>query len=80
MPLERPDQHGTTATGSRVNDYCIFCYRDGHFTEPDLTKSDMIARVAGFLVSMRKMPEPAAQSMAREFVPKLKRWTNSISI
>lgn len=77
MPLERPDQFGTSASGGRVSEYCSFCYRDGHFTQPDMTKSEMIARVAGFLVSRRRMSETVAQSVASGLVPKLKRWTNS---
>lgn len=80
MPLERPDQLGTSASGSRVSDYCGFCYRDGHFTQPELKRSEMIARVAGFLVSRRRMSESAAQLIARELVPKLKRWTNGAGL
>lgn len=80
MPLVTPDQFGTSASGSRVSDYCSYCYRDGHFTEPNMTKAEMIERVAKLLVSRRTMSEAAAQSLANTIVPTLKRWTNSIGM
>jgi hypothetical protein len=76
MPLERPDQRGTNASGAKVDDYCAFCYKDGHFTEPNLTKREMITRAVGFLVTTQKMPEHAAQAVAHHVVPTLKRWLN----
>ena len=80
MPLITPDQFGTSASGSRVTDYCSYCYRDGHFTDPNMTKTQMIARVASLLVSKRAIPEYAAESLANRIVPTLKRWTNGIGM
>jgi hypothetical protein len=74
MPLDRAEQFGTNASGMRINDYCSFCFREGHFTEPAITREEMIDKVAGFLVTIREMPEVAARSLARDFVPTLKRW------
>lgn len=80
MPLVTPDHFGTSASGSRVTDYCSYCYRDGHFTDPNMTKTQMIARVVNLLVSNRNMSESAAQSLASRIVPTLKRWTNGIGM
>jgi hypothetical protein len=74
MPLERPEQQGTRANGEKSDDYCTFCYRDGHFTDPNLTKEQMITRATEFLVSLHQMPEPAAATLARRLVSGLKRW------
>lgn len=77
MPLVRPEDFGTCANGGRINDYCGNCYRNGAFTEPDITKSEMIARVASILVNSRRMPNDTARAFAIRVVPTLKRWTNS---
>ena len=31
MPLEKPEDFGTNADGSRNKDYCCFCYENGAF-------------------------------------------------
>ena len=42
MPLTE-DVLGTNADGSKNEDYCIYCYRDGHFLQ-DCTMDEMIWR------------------------------------
>jgi len=74
MPMERPDQFGTDAAGLRVNDYCGYCYDSGRFTQPGLTREEMISKVAGLLTSLRGMPAESAGRFARGFIPNLKRW------
>ena len=74
MPMEKPDDFGTDAAGFRMNDYCKFCFKAGAFTEPAMTKEQMIERVGRLLVERVRMPEEQAVAMANEFVPKLKRW------
>lgn len=74
MPLERQGDFGTNAAGSKSNDYCCFCFQDGKFTDPAISMEGMINKVATLLVQMEKMPESQAKEMAKEFIPKLKRW------
>ncbi len=40
MPLTE-DVLGTNADGSKNEDYCMYCYRDGHFLQ-DCTMEEMI--------------------------------------
>ena len=40
MPLTE-DVLGTNADGSKNEDYCMYCYRDGHFLQ-DCTMDEMI--------------------------------------
>ena len=40
MPLN-DHNHGTNADGTPNEDYCIYCYKDGKFTQ-DLTMEQMI--------------------------------------
>jgi hypothetical protein len=46
MPLVKPEDFGTEADGSPSKDYCIHCYADGKFTNPDMTMDDMVAYLA----------------------------------
>lgn len=77
MPLTDGNK-GTNADGSRNEDYCTYCYRDGRFTQ-DFNMSQMIEFCAGFTDQINKetgwnlTPEQAKARM-REFFPHLKRW------
>jgi len=76
MPLEEPQQFGTDASGTRVNDYCVYCYREGHFTEPHITREQMIAKVADLLARIEEIPPTEAQETADRTIPHLKRWNH----
>lgn len=41
MPMEKEEDFGTERDGSRNEDYCCYCYKDGSFTG-DMTMEDMI--------------------------------------
>jgi len=74
MPMEKPEDFGTNADGSRNKDYCRFCLQNGRFTDPNITMEQMIEKVAGFIVTKMKMPKAQAKEMAKTLIPKLKRW------
>ncbi|NIQ39750.1 MAG: transcriptional regulator [Proteobacteria bacterium] len=74
MPMEKPDDFGSNADGFKVNDYCRFCFDKGAFTDPNITMEHMIKRVSVFMSKMNDIPESQAQTMASEFIPRLKRW------
>ncbi len=77
MPLTA-DNKGTNADGSYNEDYCIYCYKDGRFTQ-DLTMEQMIEFCAQFTDQMNEQagwnltPEQAKEQMHRLF-PNLRRW------
>ena len=73
MPMEKPEDFGTSAEGFRINDYCHFCFKGGRFAEPHISMEQMIDKIAG-LAPMMKMTEDKAREMARTFIPRLKRW------
>ncbi|MDA4132507.1 MAG: zinc ribbon domain-containing protein [Thaumarchaeota archaeon] len=62
MPMSRDaNGGGTEMDGSTKSiEYCSNCYRDGRFTEPDLTVDQMIAKVQARLQSAG-MPEPVIE-------------------
>lgn len=79
MPLNE-DIKGTNADGGINEDYCIYCYKDGQFTQ-DITMEQMIDFCARFTDEINKQsgwnltPEQAKEQM-RRFFPTLKRWKN----
>ena len=69
---------GTNADGSKNEDYCIYCYKDGKFLQ-ECTMDEMIDHCAQFVDEVNKMmPEPMTaeqyKQMMRGFFPMLKRW------
>ena len=76
MPLSKdPLGGGTNADGSKSTEYCSHCYREGAFTQPNITAAEMTTLVEGKLRSMH-FPGFLARRFAKE-VPTLRRWRNS---
>lgn len=77
MPLTN-ENRGTNADGSPNDDYCIYCYKEGAFTQ-DFTMHQMIEFCARFVDQINSQtgwnltPEQAKEQMRRTF-PQLKRW------
>jgi len=77
MPLS-DENKGTDADGSANEDYCVYCYKDGKFTQ-DMTMEQMIDFCARFTDEINKQsgwsltPDQAKEQM-RRFFPTLKRW------
>ena len=77
MPLT-DELLGTNTNGSKNEEYCIYCYKEGAFTS-DCTMDEMIEFCAQFVDEVNKnMPKPLTKEeykqMMREFFPTLKRW------
>lgn len=74
MPLAQENQFGTDKDNKLEQEYCIHCYKDGVFTNPDLTLEEMIDICVPFMVQ-EGMEEAAARNMMQQFLPNLKRWS-----
>jgi radical SAM superfamily enzyme len=72
MPMTIEESFGTNKDGSKNKDYCSFCFQNGKFIEPNLTKNQMIKRITKIMKQM--YPEPMAKKMAKDSVKNLKRW------
>ena len=77
MPLTE-DVLGTNDDGSKNEDYCMYCYKDGKFLQ-DCTMDEMIEHCSQFVDEVNKqMPKPMTKEeykqMMRGFFPMLKRW------
>lgn len=74
MPLARDEDAGTEADGSRSTRYCTYCYRDGRFTEPDLTREQAVERYAPMMAANLGMPVEKAREMVARYLSTLPRW------
>ena len=77
MPLTS-DVLGTNADGSSNPDYCIYCFKEGKFTQ-ELTMEDMIDHCVQFADEMNRhtgqnLAQEQIKERMREFFPHLKRW------
>jgi hypothetical protein len=72
MPLQKPEDFGTNADGSKNQEYCQYCYQKGKFTEPEISMEQMIEKCTGIMKQMQ-MPKDQIEK-TRLFIPMLKRW------
>ena len=73
MPLEKEDDFGTNANGSKSEEYCFHCFQNGNFLDEGITLQEKIDKNVKFAVQIG-MSESKARKMASEVLPKLKRW------
>ena len=69
---------GTNADGSKNDDYCIYCYKDGAFTG-DFTMEEMVEYCSMFVEEYNKntgrhLTCCEYKEVLRQFYPTLKRW------
>ena len=81
MPLTN-EVLGTNADGTPNEDYCIYCYKDGKFTQ-DMTMEQMIEHCAQFTDEINRnsgqnLTVEQMKEQMRQFFPHLKRWKNDI--
>jgi len=74
MPLTEPDSFGTEANGSQSEDYCSYCYADGAFIG-DISMDEMVDISAKGMSEATGTPVAEAQTMLRQILPSLKRWS-----
>ena len=83
MPLTE-DILGTNADGTKNQDYCIYCYKDGRFLQ-DCTMDEMIEHCAQFVGEVNKgLPQPITKEeyigMMKSYFPQLKRWRQTLDV
>ncbi|MBC2580040.1 effector binding domain-containing protein [Clostridium sp. DJ247] len=72
MPMNE-ELYGTESNYERNKEYCIYCYENGKFKQPDLTMEQMIEVCIPY---MKKggMKEEEARALMNSVLPQLKRW------
>lgn len=76
MPLEKPEDYGTNADGSKSQEYCFHCFQAGKFLDEGINLQEKIDKNVGFAVQMG-MKEEDARAMASKILPTLKRWAKT---
>jgi len=75
MPLAGDAKNfSTTADGSPVSEYCMFCYQNGAFTDPDQTVEGMVQSSVDFMTANLGFSREQATQMSNDVIPNLKRW------
>ena len=76
MPMDSSKIYGTNADGSKNDEYCIYCFKDGEFTS-DMSMDEMMNFCIEKMVEIHpEIDKDEATSMVNEVFPKLKRWAN----
>ena len=77
MPLDKPEMMGTEKDGSKSKEYCVYCYKNGAFVNPDMTLDQMKSLVKSQM-EKRKI-DKGVISMAVSSLPGLKRWSTKMT-
>ena len=72
--VHKNTDYGTEADGSLNRNYCIKCYKEGRFTEPNLTRTQMVARIVPIYMEEKKLSYRQALIYANYLVSELRRW------
>ena len=83
MPLT-DDVLGTNADGTKNEDYCMYCYKDGKFLQ-DCTMEEMIEHCAQFVNAVNEgLEKPITKEeyigMMKTYFPQLKRWRQTLDV
>lgn len=71
--MDKNSPFGTNADGSKNEDYCSYCYKDGEFCAPNMTMEEMINICLPHMVG-DQMDEKQARAILEKTLPQLKRW------
>ena len=83
MPLTE-EVLGTNADGTKNEDYCMYCYKDGQFLQ-DCTMEEMIEHCAQFVNAVNEgLEKPITKEeyigMMKSYFPQLKRWRQTLDV
>lgn len=74
MPMDAPDKFGTNVDNTPSDQYCVYCYQNGSFTQPDVSLAEMIEFCAAIMVEKMGMSREEAKAQLSQFMPMLARW------
>ncbi|WP_042210432.1 zinc ribbon domain-containing protein [Paenibacillus borealis] len=79
MPVTDAELQGSDKEGNKTEEYCIYCYENGEFKQPDITLQEMTDLCAGYMVE-EGMDEAAARQILGNSLPQLKRWSSGAGV
>lgn len=75
MPMNDESIMGRNSDGTANKDYCVYCFKDGEFTAPNITMNEMIEVCVPFMKE-DGINEEVARNQLKNIFPNLKRWQN----
>ena len=72
MPMEKTEMFGSNDDGSQSVEYCVYCFKDGKFTDEGITMEQKIAKNIEIAKKMG-MTEDKAKEMANQGEERLKK-------
>lgn len=73
MPIDKDELIGTNADGGKNNDYCIYCYKDGKFTD-NLSTLEEYTEFSLQFAEQVGMTKEEMREHCNRVLPTLKRW------
>jgi len=73
------EDYGSNEDGTSNEDYCMDCFKEGKFIEPDLSLDDMIIKCSKKILDKNpRLQEEQATGIVMGFIPGLKRWNKEV--
>jgi len=73
MPLKDGELSGSEKDGSKSFKYCKYCYKDGEFTDPEMTL-DKMKQILDDTVGKEGFTGKIKAWMGKMMLPRLERW------
>ena len=74
MPLTKNEEFGVNTDGSKNEDYCVYCYKDGKFID-NVSMEEYIEMNVSF-AEQAGMTQKQMREHCEKIFPNLKRWKN----
>jgi len=72
--MREEQDYGREEDGCINENYCSHCYRNGQFTEPNLTRWQIVARILPIWMKEKHLTYRDALVDANYFISSLRRW------
>ena len=76
MPIDKEELFGTDTNGSKNEEYCTYCYKDGKFTD-GIDNLDAYIEHSLQFAAQAGMTEEQMREHCKKVLPTLKRWKKS---
>ena len=73
MPLRQNEDFGTSTNGSKSEEYCFHCFKDGKFLDEGISLEQKIEKNVTLGIQMG-MPEDMTRRMCETVLQQLNRW------
>jgi len=75
MPLTDENIIATKKDGTLNHEYCLYCYQNGNFTDPNITMQEMVDLCVCYMTTEKDgFDESIVRKMMTDLLPTLNRW------